>query len=158
MNADEEVERGSAAQGPVTAGAAAAAAAAALAEGAAASPAPATPAAAATADITAATAATTAAKTAVEEAAAGKGAEPAAKRCTGLAPSTSFKACHPALSQETIEVVQEMGFESMTPVQVCSWCIDCVSFFRDFRREENGDISRNQSGLLLLILRSNSIA
>lgn len=34
------------------------------------------------------------------------------------APSTSFKGCRPALSQEVLEVVKEMGFESMTPVQV----------------------------------------
>lgn len=35
-----------------------------------------------------------------------------------VAPSTSFKGCRPALNQETVEVVQAMGFESMTPVQV----------------------------------------
>lgn len=34
------------------------------------------------------------------------------------APSTSFEGCRPALSQEILEVVKEMGFESMTPVQV----------------------------------------
>lgn len=39
------------------------------------------------------------------------------KRST--APSTSFEGCRPALSQEILEVVKEMGFESMTPVQVC---------------------------------------
>ena len=92
MNADEEIECGSEAQGPV------------------ATPVPSpTPEEAATA--TAAAAAATAAT--------GDGVKPAAKRRTGLAPSTSFNACRPALSQETIEVVQEMGFESMTPVQVC---------------------------------------
>lgn len=36
------------------------------------------------------------------------------------APSTSFEGCRPALSQEVLEVVKEMGFESMTPVQVRS--------------------------------------
>lgn len=37
----------------------------------------------------------------------------------GPAPPTSFSACRPALSQETLEVVKVMGFENMTPVQVC---------------------------------------
>ena len=42
-----------------------------------------------------------------------------AKRSTaGRTPSTSFKHCRPSLSQEVIEVVTKMGFESMTPVQV----------------------------------------
>lgn len=34
------------------------------------------------------------------------------------APSTSFEGCRPALSEEVLEVVKDMGFESMTPVQV----------------------------------------
>lgn len=44
----------------------------------------------------------------------GKGVEP--KRA--VAPSTFFKGCRPTLSQEVLEVVKEMSFESMTPVQV----------------------------------------
>ena len=107
MDADE-VEHGSAAQGPVAAAASAGAAAPS------ATPAPAAPA--------APTAAT--ATVAPTETAAVEGATLAAKRRTGTAPSTSFKGCQPALSQDTLEVVQEMGFESMTPVQVrllCFW-------------------------------------
>lgn len=45
--------------------------------------------------------------------------EPKAKVSTaGPTPCTSFKACRPRLSEEIIEVVTKMGFESMTPVQV----------------------------------------
>lgn len=40
------------------------------------------------------------------------------KRTTGAAPSTLFNACRPALSVEVLQVVTEMGFEGMTPVQV----------------------------------------
>lgn len=45
-------------------------------------------------------------------------AAPAAAPKRAAAPSTSFKGCRPALSQEVLETVKEMGFESMTPVQV----------------------------------------
>lgn len=43
------------------------------------------------------------------------GARPAAGQG---GPSTSFKACRPTLSEETMEVVNKMGFDGMTPVQV----------------------------------------
>lgn len=51
-------------------------------------------------------------------AAAAPTAPAAAQKRTGPAPSTSFSTCLPPLSQETIEVVQKMGFDGMTPVQV----------------------------------------
>lgn len=42
----------------------------------------------------------------------------ATKRTTGAPPSNLFQRCRPALSLEALQVVTEMGFESMTPVQV----------------------------------------
>eukprot|EP00903_Cladosiphon_okamuranus_P022636 g20831.t1 len=52
-------------------------------------------------------------------AAAAAAAAPAAPK-RAAAPSTSFEGCRPALSQEVLEVVKEMGFESMTPVQAAT--------------------------------------
>lgn len=40
-------------------------------------------------------------------------------RMTAPAPPTSFSRCQPPLSQEILQVVDKMGFQSMTPVQVC---------------------------------------
>lgn len=48
------------------------------------------------------------------------------------APSTSFEGCRPALSEEVLEVVKDMGFESMTPVQVRAYTqliLVCVASF-----------------------------
>lgn len=60
-------------------------------------------------------------KTSKAEAASKLSSDPKAKISTaGPTPCTSFKACRPRLSEEVIEVVTKMGFESMTPVQV-SW-------------------------------------
>lgn len=44
--------------------------------------------------------------------------EAATKRTRMAPPSTLFQRCRPALSLEALQVVTEMGFESMTPVQV----------------------------------------
>ncbi len=54
------------------------------------------------------------------------GPAPAAQAKRRAAPSTSFEGCRPALSQEILEVVKDMGFESMTPVQVRFQVVVCV--------------------------------
>ncbi|CAM9310364.1 unnamed protein product, partial [Scytosiphon promiscuus] len=45
---------------------------------------------------------------------------PAPAVIRSIAPSTSFEGCRPSLSHEVLEVVKEMGFESMTPVQAAT--------------------------------------
>ncbi|CAM9212399.1 unnamed protein product, partial [Ascophyllum nodosum] len=93
-----------------------------------------------------------------------------AKRSTaGRTPSTSFKHCRPSLSQEVIEVVTKMGFESMTPVQAATIplflsnkdvCVEAVTgsgktlafvvpvIEMILRRET--DLKRNQIGAIIL--------